>query len=187
VDRSESGTIRSIPNAWQSSSSSFRERSGWRFTSRARKSASVLLAFRGVGLAFSVPPLHDVQCVRHTVSLGNLAGVTPRLGAAKPLAILRLRAAVENQLTDPDADQQSIAGAAGISGRHANYLLSPAGTSIIRLLMEQRVGACRKAIKDQPHRRISNIACACGFRDPNRFTRAVKSHYRLSPRDDRNS
>ena len=66
------------------------------------------------------------------VVLGNLSGVVPKLGAAMRFATMKLRAAIESQLTNPNADRQSIAAAAGISERHANRLLGQEGTSIRR-------------------------------------------------------
>ena len=79
------------------------------------------------------------------VTIGNLTGVTPRLGAASRLGTLKLRAVIESQLTDPDADRQSIAAAAGIRERHANRVLAQEGTSVGRLLNERRLAKCAEA------------------------------------------
>jgi len=50
---------------------------------------------------------------------------------------LKLSVSIESQLTNPDADAQSIAADAGVSERHANRLLALEGTSIRRLLFER--------------------------------------------------
>jgi len=55
------------------------------------------------------------------VMLGNLTGVTPRLGAASHFLSLKLHAAIER---DPFGSRERIAAAAGISVRHADRLLA---------------------------------------------------------------
>lgn len=119
------------------------------------------------------------------VALGNLAGLMPRLGAASRLATLKLRAAIDRQLANPDADRHSIAAAAGISERHANRLLALEGTSIRRLLTERRLNKSREAIANplQRQRSISDIAFAHGFRDLSHFTHAFKDRFGLAPRE----
>ena len=121
------------------------------------------------------------------VMLGGLSGVTPRIGAANRYATLKLRAAIDSQLTDPNADRASIAAAAGISERHANRLLALEGTSVWKMMLDRRLNLCRVAIKSQPQRSISDIASAHGFRDLNQFTRAFKNRYGMTPREYRNS
>ena len=79
------------------------------------------------------------------VVFGNLAGVTPKLGSSTQFAMLTLRAAIENQLTNPDADRANIAAAASISERHPNRVLAQEGTSVGRLLNERRLAKCAVA------------------------------------------
>jgi len=123
------------------------------------------------------------------VVLGNLAGTTPRLGAAAQFGTLKLRVFIESQLTNPDADAQSIAAGAGVSERHANRLLALEGTSIRRLLIERRLDRCREMIEDPQHvhRSISDIAFLYGFRNLSHFTRVFKSRFGLSPSGHRSS
>jgi len=117
---------------------------------------------------------------------GGLTGVTPRIGAANRYATLKLRAAIDSQLTDPNANRASIAAAAGISERHANRLLALEGTSVWQLMLDRRINLCRVAIKSQLQRGISEIASAHGFRDLNQFTRAFKNRCGMTPREYRN-
>jgi len=123
------------------------------------------------------------------VTTGNLTGVTPRLGAASRFGTLKLRAAIDSQLTNPNADPQSIAAAAAVSERHANRLLAMEGTSIRRLLLERRLAKCRAAFEDPLQRRhsISEIVTGCGFRHLSHFTRAFKRRYGLTPHEYRNT
>jgi len=123
------------------------------------------------------------------VAIGSLSGVTPRLGAASQYGTLKLRLAIDRQLSNPAADRQSISAAAGISERHANRLLALEGTSIRRLLMERRLAKARAAFEDplQRHRSIGEVAFACGFSNLSHFTHAFKNRYGLTPSDYRNT
>jgi len=122
------------------------------------------------------------------VAIGNLVGVKPRLGLAGRLGTLRLRAAIDAQLANPDLDRHSIAVAAGISERHANRLLALEGTSIRRLLMERRLDKCRAALEDPLQlRSIGEVARQCGFRDLSYFTRAFKSRFGFAPSECRST
>ena len=123
------------------------------------------------------------------VVLGNLAGTMPRLGAAARFSTLKLRVFIESQLTNPDADAQSIAAGAGVSESHANRLLALEGTSIRRLLIERRLNKCREMIEDprHVHRSISDIAFFYGFRNLSHFTRVFKGRFGLSPSEHRSA
>jgi len=123
------------------------------------------------------------------VVLGDLAGTMPRLGAAARLGTLKVRVFIESQLTNPDADAQSIAAGAGVSERHANRLLALEGTSIRRLLIERRLTKCREMIEDPQHlhRSISDIASFCGFRNLSHFTRIFKDRFGVSPSEYRSA
>ena len=102
------------------------------------------------------------------------------------IATLKLRTAIESQLTDANADRHSIATAAGMSERHANRLLSQESTSIRQLLIERRLAKCSEAL-EKTERSVSEIAYAFGFRQPNHFTRAFKGYYGISPTEYRAS
>jgi len=117
------------------------------------------------------------------IVLGDRTGSLPRLGAAARFGTLRLRVFIESQLTNPDADAQSIAAGAGVSERHANRLLALEGTSIRRLLIERRLDKCREMIEDPQHlhRSIRDIAFFYAFRNLSHFTRAFKDRFGLSP------
>jgi AraC-like DNA-binding protein len=99
--------------------------------------------------------------------------------------MLKVRAAIESQLSNADVDRQSIASAAGISERHANRILALEGTSIRRLLIKRRLAKCREALEDplQHDRSIGDIAYAFGFRDLSHFNHAFKKYFRASPTD----
>lgn len=119
-----------------------------------------------------------------SVTMGNLVEHIPKLGGSARFLTLRLRAAVDSQLANADADRASIAGAVGVSERHANRVLAQEGTSIMRLLLTRRLAKCASALRDpRDRRRIEDIGYAHGFRDLSHFSRAFKNHYGLSPRE----
>lgn len=86
----------------------------------------------------------------------------PKISSAKSLALLKLRAAIDARLSDPELDPEMAAGAAGISVRYANALLSHEGLSVMRLILARRLERCRAALDDpqQKHRTLSEIAFA---------------------------
>ena len=123
------------------------------------------------------------------VVLGDCTSTMPRLGAAARFGTLKLRVFIESQLTNPDADAQSIAAGAGVSERHANRLLALEGTSIRRLLIERRLNKCHETIENPQHmhRIISDIAFFYGFRNLGHFTRVFKGRFGLSPSEHRSA
>jgi AraC family transcriptional regulator, positive regulator of tynA and feaB len=49
--------------------------------------------------------------------------------------------------------------------------------------LENRLEACRKALRDQPGRSISEIAWGWGFNDLSHFTKSFRARFGLSPRE----
>ena len=118
------------------------------------------------------------------LALGPFAGVTPELTSPARTMVVKLRAAIESRLTDLTADRASIAGAAGISERHANRLLAQEGTSITELLRKRRLAKCREAL-EQSDRGIDDIARDFGWTLANNFSRDFKQEFGLTPRQAR--
>jgi AraC family transcriptional regulator, positive regulator of tynA and feaB len=107
----------------------------------------------------------------------------PRISAAKSIALLKVRAAIESRLTDPDLDANTVAAAAGVSVRYANAVLSNEDTTIMRLVQARRLARCRRALEEplQAHRTISEIAYAWGFSDMTHFGRRFRAAYGVLP------
>jgi AraC family transcriptional regulator, positive regulator of tynA and feaB len=136
-------------------------------------------------------PAAKSQIAEHVLDLAALALTTqttndiPALSSGRAVALLNLRMAIEKRLTDPKLDPTAAAGAAGISVRYANHLLSQQGTSLERFIMTRRLERCRAALEDhqQNHRTIGEIAYAWGFGDLSHFNRRFKAAYGCTPRD----
>lgn len=105
------------------------------------------------------------------------------LSSARATALLRLKAAVDASLCDPELRPLTVAAAAGMSVRYANALLSNEGTSLERYIQDRRLERCRAALDDpaHAHRTIGEIAFSWGFSDLSHFGRRFKAEYGYSP------
>jgi AraC-like DNA-binding protein len=136
-------------------------------------------------------PAAASQVAEHVLDLAALAltrcatDTTPALSSGRAVALLQLRMAIENRLSDPTLNPTAAAGAAGISVRYANELLRKQGTSLQRFIVTRRLERCRRALEDpqQAQRTISEIAYAWGFSDLSHFNRRFKAAFGSSPRD----
>jgi len=141
----------------------------------------------------TLQPAAKLQVAEHVLDLAALALATetgkdtPALSSGRAVALLHLRMAIENRLTDPALDPSTAAGAAGISVRYANDLLSQQGTSLERFIVSRRLERCRLALEDaaQDHRAVGDIAYAWGFSDLSHFNRRFKAAFGSSPREHR--
>ena len=107
------------------------------------------------------------------------------VSSPRALAYLKLRSALDDRLTDPALSPTALAKAAGLSVRHANFILADHDTSLERFIQRARLERCRRAFSDpsQAHRTITEIALGWGFSDPTLFSRIFKRTYGLTPRD----
>jgi AraC family transcriptional regulator, positive regulator of tynA and feaB len=118
------------------------------------------------------------------VSLANATeGGRPRLSSSRSLALIKVRAAIDARLTDPDLDSKRVAAAAGVSVRYANAMLAEQGTSVMRLIQERRLARCKRALDDpqQHNRTVSEIAYSWGFSDMTHFGRRFRAAFGLLP------
>jgi len=113
----------------------------------------------------------------------------PKLYSSQAVVSMKLRAAIESQLSDPELDSDAVAAAARISVRYANQVLAREGTSIARLIQARRLERCRRALHDpsQVHRTISEIAYGWGFTDLTHFGRSFRAAFGMLPSEFRNS
>lgn len=114
----------------------------------------------------------------------RLTGQTARLGAANEMVMLRLRAAIEAQLTNPRAGTVTIATAADVSARHASRVLRQLDSSISDLLLERRLAKCAEALRDPRYRlrSIDDIAASYCLRKAF-FVRVFTRRYGVSPQE----
>jgi AraC-like DNA-binding protein len=137
-----------------------------------------------------IDPITAAQLAAQTLDLVALAfsmeaGRSARLSSRREVALYRLKAMIEARLCDPTLKPAAAAGAAGISVRYANDLLSQEGYSIERYILHRRLERARRALEDpaQARRSIGEIAFAWGFSDLSHFVRRFRSAYGLTPGD----
>ncbi|MGO4741712.1 helix-turn-helix domain-containing protein [Bosea sp. 2KB_26] len=124
------------------------------------------------------------------LSLGKAGGEqAQRSSSARSLVRLKVRAAIEARLHEPQIDLGSVAAAAGVSLRYANAALADENTSISRVVQERRLARCRKALEDpaQSHRTVSDIAYSWGFSDMTHFGRKFRATFGRLPSEYRRS
>ncbi len=107
------------------------------------------------------------------------------LASPRAVALLRLKAAIESRLCNPDLRPAEAAASAGISVRYANDLLAHEGSSLERYVLHRRLERCRRALEDpaQSSRMIGEIAFAWGFSELSHFVRRFRRAYGMAPRD----
>jgi AraC family transcriptional activator of tynA and feaB len=97
---------------------------------------------------------------------------------------LRVRAYVEEHLTDPDLCAESIAAALGISRSYLFMVMNAADTTLGRFVLEQRLQRASQMLGDPgvQCRTISEIAFSLGFQDLSHFSRRFTGRFGRSPR-----
>jgi AraC-like DNA-binding protein len=137
-------------------------------------------------LVSSAPTVAEQTLDLMALALAQARGTTTTdVSGARFVVLMRLRAAIERRLSDPELDPATVAAAAGVSVRYANAVLAEEGTSLARLIRHSRLERCRLALGDpgHQHRSIQDIAYHWGFADMTHFGRAFRAAYGVLPRD----
>ena len=122
-----------------------------------------------------------------SASLVEELGATDRFGGGAHQAALlhRIRAYIEENLSDPDLDPTSIAKAHHISPRYLRKLFEAEGDSVARWIRVRRLEHCRRDLPrvDLASRTVSSVGASWGLTDAAHFSRLFKATYGLSPRE----
>lgn len=90
---------------------------------------------------------------------------------------------INENLSDPDFDVESIAALTGLSRIHVNRKLKAEGSaSPSSLIKDARMEMALKLLK-QGRLSVSQISAQCGFRTPSYFATAFKEYFGYSPSD----
>lgn len=87
-------------------------------------------------------------------------------------------------LRDPELSPRAVASQFGISVRTLHMRFEKLGRSFGRWLLDNRLEACSRILRD-PHQQgcsISEIAYGCGFNDLSHFNRVFRARFNMSPR-----
>lgn len=121
-----------------------------------------------------------------SASLNEMLQRTPApLSEYRAAALLRIKVFIDEHLTDPTLDPESIARRVGLSSRYINRLFEAEQSSLGRHLWQRRVERCAARLRDLAwaHVSVSGVALAHGFNDLSHFSRVFRKRYGQSPRD----
>jgi AraC-like DNA-binding protein len=145
-------------------------------------------------LAGGHPSLRESEASLLTENLCNLLALASArdlpVDALRPeLQLEALLAFCRQHLSDPALSPHAVAARFGISVRTLHLRFERLGETFGRWLLDNRLAACGKALRD-PHQRataISEIAYRWGFNDLSHFNKAFRARFGMTPREWRNS
>ena len=113
-----------------------------------------------------------------------LQGAPTPLSEYRGVALLRIKAFVDQHLCDATLDPERVARGIGLSSRYINKLFEAEGTSLGRHIWHRRLDRCAVRLRDLAwaHVSTSTIALEHGFNDLSHFSRAFRKRYGQSPR-----
>jgi AraC-like DNA-binding protein len=108
---------------------------------------------------------------------------TPDASDVGTETVSRIRAFIEEHLTDPDLSPESIAFAHRISVRYLHKLFQREGTTVGQWIRRRRLDACRRELGRSANRRpsVAAVAQRWGFSSPSHFSRTFRDTYGKSP------
>jgi AraC family transcriptional regulator, positive regulator of tynA and feaB len=135
------------------------------------------------------PGMSETEAMLLTDNLCNLLALATACEIAPnrmqpELMLEALLAYCRQELHNPLLSPSRVAGHFGISVRTLHLRFQQLGKSFGRWLLENRLDACGKALRDL-HRRsdsISEIAYRCGFNDLSHFNKAFRARFGMPPR-----
>lgn len=95
----------------------------------------------------------------------------------------RLLRHVEQHLTDPHLDADSIAAHFGITSRYVQMIFARAETTLSQVILERRLQAVAERLRSDRQGRICDIALDAGFNDVSHFCRRFRDRFGVSARD----
>jgi AraC-like DNA-binding protein len=117
--------------------------------------------------------------------LGEMLASDPLpLSEHRSLALMRIKDAVECNLSNPRLTPNLISNEVRLSLRYMNGLLEAEETSLSRYIWSRRLERSAEELRDPRlrHRTISVIALNNGFNDLSHFSKAFRRRYNMSPR-----
>lgn len=163
---------------------------------RGRLSSPVIRGHEGPGrilarymnLLRELPPQDLAQM--HTLMVDHCSDLLARAhiagdGAAparvREQTLQRILALVQRRLGDPQLSPESACAELRMSRSYLFKLLSDAGMSFSAHVRQRRLEECRRALRQEPQRLVSDIAAAWGFDDLASFSRAYRQRFGESP------
>ena len=120
-----------------------------------------------------------------TLAAASVRPAAFALSKSRAATLARVKALIEQRLSDFALDTAMIARSAGLSPRYLNSLFGEEGTSLMRYVWRRRLEHCARHLTD-PRRageRIAEIAFRWGFSDASHFSRAFRQQFGCAPGD----
>lgn len=126
------------------------------------------------------PPFQQCDTASLLESVGMVSGINKDVAAAR---LLQARSFIDANISDPGLSAERVAGAVGVTLRHLNRMFAESGTSVSRLIREQRLDRAMQAIKTSSATRatVADIAAQWGFSSHAHLTAMIKRRYGVTP------
>jgi AraC-like DNA-binding protein len=128
-------------------------------------------------------PLFD-QCDATSCleSVGLVSGIDRDVWATRRLSA---RSFIDANISNPNLSAAQVASAVGVTLRHLNRAFADSGTSVSRIIREQRIDRAVQAIQASSSASvtIADIAAQWGFSSHAQLTTMVKRRYGVTPSD----
>ncbi|MEM7343463.1 MAG: helix-turn-helix domain-containing protein [Chloroflexota bacterium] len=138
----------------------------------------------------NLPPQSQRQLVQTLLDLlvANLQEVTRPTPVTLPkpeIALLDVKAYIQQHLPDPQLAVDPIATTLHLSKRYIHHLFQREGVSVTRYIWNVRLEKCKADLSNPlfKHRTITEIAMAWGFSSSAHFSRLFKDRYGMSARE----
>lgn len=120
-----------------------------------------------------------------TVALATVRPEKFNLSKSRTFTLNRIKAYIEEHLSESDINPDIIASGVGLSSRYINTLFKDEETSLMRYIWQRRLENSKKDLLDPllAGYRVSDIAFRWGFNDLSHFSRVFKQRYNYSPKD----
>ena len=125
------------------------------------------------------------RSISSTLAAASVRPAAFALSKSRAATLARVKALIEQRLSDFALDTAMIARSAGLSPRYLNSLFGEEGTSLMRYVWRRRLEHCARNLTD-PRRageRIAEIAFRWGFSDASHFSRAFRQQFGCAPGD----
>jgi len=98
---------------------------------------------------------------------------------------LQIIAMIENRLTDPGLNAQSIAAALGLTPRYLHRMFEAYGETLGQRILRRRLEVCAMRMRDPAlrARSVTDIAFDCAFSDASYFSRCFRRRFGVTPRE----
>ncbi len=113
----------------------------------------------------------------------NMIATEDGAASVESQRVYRCQWLIRNHLQDPELSVQWLADSLGCSGNYLSKLFhDELGEKVTHYIMRIRLDNALLALRDTSLS-VKELALACGFRDPNYFSRVFRQRFEMTPKD----